>query len=216
MATSGTTAWSLTARDIINTALMENAIISPDEQPTADEARVCLIRLNALLKSWHVGLYLEEERTQVITAGSKSVVLDGDIETVVGARLVQSATNERPLARWERDDYLSLPNKASRGTPSVFYASEGAEQTTLYVWPVPVGSITLKLDCLRKPETITDLGQTVDFPQRYQEALYAVLAVRCAGIFGAQPSQELVVRSERLRIEVEDAERPSAYTFGYC
>lgn len=212
MTTSGITTWSMTALAIITAALQENAIIPLGESPDAAEGEACLVRLNAILKSWQVGLDRQAEATVTVPALSASGTLLSDVETVLSVRLVQSATNERTLGRWERDDYFMLPNKAAQGTPTVFYAAEQTEACTLYLWPVPSTETTLKIDYIRKAETVTALSQTVDFPQKYQEALYSMLAVRCAGLFGAQPSPELVARSERLRREAEDAERPASYS----
>lgn len=214
MATSGVTAWSLTARDIITAALEENAIIRLGKSPTAPEATACLSRLNALLKSLPVGRHLEQEYTVTVPAATASVVLDEDVREVIRANYVQSASFQRLLARWERDDYFDLSNKAAAGEPVAFYAAKELNQFRLYVWPVKATEATLKVDCLRTPETVTDLGQTVDWPEEYQEALYANLAVRCAGIFGVDPRPELVARSQVLRREMEDAERPASYFMG--
>lgn len=210
MTTSGVSTWSLTARDIIKAALQENRIVDLGEEPEADEAEACLVRLNALLKSWQVGRHLESDATIAVMAGNAALTLPADVEDIVTARLVLSATNERLLGRWERDEYLVLPNKIATGTPSVYYPNETAGTMTL--WPVPSVNGSVKIDYLRKPQTVTSLSETVDFPERYQEALYAMLAVRCAGLFGEPLSQELVARAERLRREAEDAERPATYT----
>ncbi len=214
MTTSGTAAWSLTARDIITAALQENGIVGLGETPTAEESDVCLLRLNAILKSWPVGLHLQSQATVSFTAGVSTVTLAAGVERVAGARLVNSATNHRTLYQWERDEYMSLPNKVSSGPPSIFYAAQTNDGVTLTVWPVPTATTSVIIDYLRKPETVTSLNETVDFPERYTEALYAMLAVRCAGIFAAPLTPELVARAERLRREAEDAERPDAYYLG--
>lgn len=214
MATSGVTTWSLTARDIITASLQENGIIGLGDQPEAEEADACLLRLNAILKSWQVGMHLQADEPVAVPAATASVVLPADVDQVISARFVQSSTFQRPLARWERDDYLSLPNKAAAGNPTIFYVADQVDTCTLYVWPVSAAGASLLIDYLRKPETITNLGQTVDFPEKYQEALYSMLAVRCAGLFGVSPSPELAQRAERLRREIEDMERPAAYTMG--
>lgn len=219
MPTSGETAWSLTAREIVTAALQENAIIALGRDPRAAEMDACLVRLNALLKSWRVGLALEQGATVTVPADSASGAIDAGIDEVLAVRVVISATNERTLARWERDQYLSIPNKTSSGTPTAYYTSRTTAGTTLYLWPVPTVETDLKVDYLRLPETVTDPTETVDFPERHTEALYANLAVRCAGLFGVQPSQELFQRAERLRREVEDSERPASYFLepeGYC
>jgi hypothetical protein len=214
MPTSGVTAWSMTARDIITAALDENAILPLGEEMEAAEATKCMIRLNALLKSWRIGGHLEATGTVTVLADTASGELDGDIQAVLTARLVESATNERPLARFERDEYFMLPNKTASGTPSIFYADQQRDAPVLYVWPVPTANATLKITYLRKPDTVTGLSETVDIPEEYQEALYSNLAVRCCGIFGIEPKAELVARAQRLEREMFDNSRPASYFMG--
>lgn len=215
MTTSGVVAWSMTARDIITNALRDEGIISIHEAPSAPEAEICLVRLNAILKAW-IGLHLENEATVTIPADAASGTIGEDVDAILNARFVDASGYERVMARFERDEYMSIPNKAANGTPTVFYVGTQRDQLTMYVWPVPSVESTVLINYLRIPETITDLSQTVDFPQKYQEALYSALAVRCAGIFSKVPGQELVARAERLRIDMEDAERPASYFMGAC
>jgi hypothetical protein len=201
----------MTALDIVTTALQENVIIALGRTPKAAELAACLVRLNAILKSWRVGLYLEQGATVTVPSGSASGTIGAGVAELLSVRIVTSATNERQLARFERDQFLSIPNKTTSGTPTVYYAGEILGDTTVTLWPVPSADTTLKIDYLRLPETVTDGAETVDFPERYTEALYANLAERCAGVFGVSPSQELMLRAERLRREMEDAERPASY-----
>lgn len=214
------TAWGLTARDIVTLALEENAIIAAGEDPTADEMARCLVRLNAVLKSWQAkGLNSWREATGTLTipADTASIAVAAEVpgvRDILSVRVVHSATYERPLAMWERDDYLILPNKVSRGQPTAFYVSKGVSGSTLYVWPVPSTETELAIDYVRTVETITDPSQRVDFPEEYQEALYAALAVRCAGLFGQQPSAELYARAAELERIMLDADRPESYFMG--
>ncbi len=218
MTTSGVTAWSLTARDLITAALQENAIVGLGREPTSAEMTACLLRLNGMLKSWMPGAFHETTGTVTITGGDASGVLAAGIKRIINARLELTST-ERQLHEWNRDDYLSLPNKASVGDPTIFYQARQLAGITLYIWPVPATNKTLHIDYERVPETVTDLNQTVDFPEEYHEALYANLALRCAGLFGVEPGGELIARAQRLEREMLDAERPESYTFepgGYC
>ncbi len=218
MTTSGVTAWSLTARDLITAALQENAIVGLGREPTSAEMTACLLRLNGMLKSWMPGAFHETTGTVTITGGDASGVLAAGIKRIITARLELTST-ERQLAEWSRDQYLSLPNKASSGDPTIFYQARQLAGITLYIWPVPVANKTLHIDYERVPETVTDINETVDFPQEYQEALYANLALRCAGLFGSPLNPELVARAQRLEREMLDSERPDSYTFepsGYC
>lgn len=211
MPTSGTTAWSLTARDIITAALEENNVIPLGRDPKAKELDACILRLNGLLKSWAVGMHQEALADVAVVADAASVALDAEVESILSLRLVTSATSERPLVRIPRDRYLELPNKAQSGTPTMFYESQATDGVTIYLWPVPTTDTTLKANYLRKPETVTNASETVDFPQRWQEALFTNLAMRCAGIFGIQPGPELITRAQRLEREMLDADRPESY-----
>ena len=215
MTTSGITAWSMTATDLITEALVENAIISPGKIPRANELSVCMVRLNGLLKSLS-GLWLEDDTTATVLANNASVVLDDGIADVVGARVVVSATNEQPLALWERDDYFGLPNKASTSTggPTACYPAKQRDAITLYVWPIPTANTTLSLDVMRTPETVTAGDQTLDLPQEYQQQIYTILARRCARLFGISPTPDLIADADRFERELIDAERPNSYFMG--
>src|SRR4051812_35158253 len=106
MTTSGETDWSLTARDLIKIAMQEGAIIAAGTEPTADELSDCLVRLNALLKSWETRgytLWREETATVAVLAATNPTTLDDDVYDVQSVRYVVSATNERPLTAYDRD-----------------------------------------------------------------------------------------------------------------
>src|SRR3712207_1356320 len=113
MPTSGVTAWSLTAREHVTTALQDARVISLGEEPAAEELAACLRRFNGMLKSWAraSSLWLEQTVEVTITGGDGSLALDAGIKDVISARVSVSATHERPLARWERDEYYILSNK---------------------------------------------------------------------------------------------------------
>jgi len=216
MTTSGTTVFSNTARDFIKQALLENAIIQLGEDPDPDEVDACLFRFNAMLKSWSArGLSWKQETiTQAGVAATASITLPAYVREVNGCRYVDSATNERQMSRWERDEYYSYPNKASAGTPTIYYVDRNSADTVLYVWPVPSATFSLKLDIDRIIETITDAGETLDIPEEWTECVMANLALRCCNLFGEQPADELVARARGLEMEMFDAWRPASYFMG--
>lgn len=215
MSTSGITAWSLTAREIILTALQEARIYGAGEEPTADDLTECLRRLNGMLKSWQgkANLFRETTGEVEVPGGSGSGTLDAGIRDISSVRVVVSATQERQLWPWTRSAYLSLPNKAQTGSPTAYYHSRQIGGNVLHLWPVPLDDVTLKIDYSRVGETITDASQTVDIPEEWQETVYANLAVRIADLFGAQPSPLYVQRAEMLYQQMLDSDRPDAYTF---
>ena len=216
MTTSGTTAFSNTARDIVHAALDENGIIGLGETPDADQLAACILRLNAMLKSWQMqGMTWKEETiTASGTADVASITLPVYVRGVSGVRYVESATNERALGRWERDEYKTLPNKAAVGTPSIFYVNSATGGSTITVWPVPSAAFTLALDIDRAIDTVTNASETLDIPEELTETVYAVLAVRCCAIFQKEPMAELVSRAQTLERQMFDAYRPASYFMG--
>ena len=121
MPTSGVTAWSLTARDIITAALQENAIVGLGRTPTASEAEACMVRLNGMLKSWPAYGLHETTGTITLPANDASGTLAAGIKRITSARLALTGGTQRQLGEWNRDDYLILPNKTASGDPTIFY-----------------------------------------------------------------------------------------------
>lgn len=212
MATSGVTDFSLTASDICHDALRENGIIPLGEEMEADELTAVIRRLNAMLKSWQMdgALWKQETVTVAGTADTATITLPDYVRGVNGLRYVDSATNERQMVRFERDEYTVLPNKTASGTSTIYYVDR-SEPLTLYVWPVPSANFSLKADIDRKMDTVTAPTQTVDIPEELSETVYANLAVRCAGLFQAQLQPELVARAQMLERKMLDNYRPASY-----
>lgn len=213
MTTSGTTAWSMTAGDIIQTAL-ERGVLALGETPDPAETTACITRLNGLLKSWQMdGLLWKQETISVsTTAATATISLPSYVRDVNGARYVESATNERPMVPWERDEYYMLPNKASAGASTCYYVQRATDGLTLHIWPVPAAVATIKLDIDRKLDTVTVDTETVDIPEELQETLYNNLALACWDIFkDIPPSQELLSRVAHLNRLASDSYRPASY-----
>ncbi len=216
MTTSGTTVFSLTAREIVQVALEDNGIISLGQEPTESEMTACIRRFNAMLKTWQSRGVLWKQPTidQVITADVATATLPADVRGVNAARYVESATNERQMIRFERDEYKRLPNKAASGVSTVYYVDRAKDALILSVWPVPTANATLRLDIDQKMDTITNASETVDVPEEWTEALYSNLARRIAKIFGAPLDPELIAQAQQTEREMFDNYRPASYYMG--
>lgn len=215
MATSGVTAWPMTARDIIRQALLEAKIIAGGEQPTADEVTDAIVRLNGLLKTWAargINEWREVTLTVPVDAATATVELPSGVDNVLDVRLVTSVTYQRPLARWERSEYQILPNKASAGDPVAYSVTRTIGGMALTLWPVAAAGIVLAVDVNRSVETVTDANQSVDFPERFQDALILNLALRCARPFGAAVDPVLLADAKDAERVMFDADRPESYT----
>jgi hypothetical protein len=168
-----------------------------------------------MLKSWQTEgmLWKQETITQATVAATASVTLPSYVRGVNGVRYVESATYERQMQRFERDEYFRLPNKASAGRSTAYYVQRDSAGLTLFMWPVPAAVASLKIDIDRAMDTVTDGSETVDIPEELQETVYACLAVRCAGIFGVPVRDELAVRASKLERMMLDSYRPASYYF---
>lgn len=205
-----------TVRDLVTDALMENGIISPGEMPEAEELDACIVRLNNMIKSWGVrGVTWKQDTITVLgLANDPLVALPGEVREVNGARYIDSSVNERAMARWERDEYMILPNKIAKGTPSIYYVEKLTSGVNLRVWQVPTVDFTLSLDVDLLMDTILDAGQFVDIPDEWMETVMTNLALRCGGIFQKEPTSYLLGRAQQLETEMFDSWRPASYILG--
>lgn len=220
MATSGITAFDLSAREMCRQAAVELGVISAGEQLESSETDDMLVRFNMMLKTWATegNLFREASGTVTVPAATGAGTLPASVRDIISVRHVVSATNSRQLQKWNRSQYYQLPNRAAVGNPTIYYATQGLSQDALYVWPVPAADINLHLDYYRSAEIITDLAQTVDIPQDWAEAAIFGLAARCANMFGATRMDQATVgrvtqMAGGLYQRLLDQDRPDSYYF---
>lgn len=215
MPTSGVTAYTNTARNYVEKAMLSANIVGDADDVTAAELAAGIDAINRIMKSWQgvdgVNLWLETNGTLAIPATEASGTLPENIRDVMSANAIVSATFERQLQQINREEYQSLPNKAAAGVPTCFYVSRQRDAVVVYVWPVPTVDTDLKIDYERYCDVVTDGAETVDVPEEYADTLLAVLAVRLCGEFGVQPSQELATRAAILERRLFDSSRPKSY-----
>jgi hypothetical protein len=91
---------------------------------------------------------------------------------------------EIPLARLNRDDYTNLPNKSFQSNrPLQYWYDRKIPNPIMHLWPVPnSGAVTSQL-VLWVQRYIMDVGtmtQEIEVPQRWYEAIVAMLASKLA------------------------------------
>ena len=91
---------------------------------------------------------------------------------------------EIPLARLNRDDYTNLPNKSFQSNrPLQFWFDRQVQQPVMHLWPVPNAEAEVNQIVLWRQRYIMDVGtmtQEIEVPQRWYEAIVAMLASRLA------------------------------------
>lgn len=220
MTTSGITSWPLTAEEIITQAAYELGAVSSGETLSGEDMNDGMLRLNAMLNYWsgEGNLYRQTTGTVVITGGTGTAALAQGINSVSSVRHLVSPTYNRQLVPWERAQFYSLPNRIASGSPSIYYVGKSLSGLTINVWPVPSVDITLELDYGRAVETVTDISETLDVPQDWQEAVIQGLASRMANMFGSTNTDAGTVSRVDSRAAAEyqrllDRDRPDAYYF---
>jgi hypothetical protein len=220
LTTSGITSWPLTAEEVVTQALYELGAYSAGETPTGSDMDDAIVRLNAMLHSWDPNLFRDTVGTVTVLASTASISAPSDCRSINSIRYVQSATNKRLMAEWNRDQYYNLPNQAQSTSsgPSIWYAAKGISGLTIYVWPIPTVNIDLAVDYTRIVETVTDPSETLDVPEEWLETVILGLASRCASMFGTTRVDPNTVgridqRASVLYQRLLDRDRPDSYYF---
>lgn len=97
--------------------------------------------------------------------------------------VVANQPSEIPMARINRDDYQSLPNKAFQGRPVQYWLDIQRDNPVIRLWPAVQNQYTFFQLVLTRKRYLMDVGtltETLDFPQRWFEAVVAELASRLA------------------------------------
>lgn len=92
--------------------------------------------------------------------------------------------SEIPIARLNRDQWVNLPNKSSKGRPLQYWFDRQVRQPIMHLWNVPSSEFEYQQVVLMRHRHIMDVGslrQEIEVPQRWYEAIVAGLAAKCAG-----------------------------------
>lgn len=91
---------------------------------------------------------------------------------------------EIPLARLNKDDYFNLPNKTFQSaSPLQYWLDRKALSPVMRLWPAPSAAATHKQIVTLTHRHIMDVGtmqQQIEVPQRWLDAIIALLAARLA------------------------------------
>lgn len=184
MATSGSTNYSLNARQIATAALEMIGVVAIGDTPEAEHITKALEQLNLMVKTWGASsdpkLWLITERIQTLAAGTASYAAAGTLKIISARR----STNliDTPLRELSRSDYFDTPTKAQTGLPNSFYFDPQKSTRLLYLWPVPNAAVasdtTINYTYLRVIEDLDSLSDDFDIPQEWLETLQMSLAAR--------------------------------------
>lgn len=131
--------------------------------------------------------------------------------------------SEINLGMWNLDDYSNMPSKTQGGQVQNWYQQRNRTQAVLYVWPTP--DATAKYDTLvmwatQYLDQVTQITQDLDLPQRWYDAVTAMLARRlCRSLREADIKRyDMLMSEEREATWLAEAEErdpaPTNYDMG--
>jgi Tfp pilus assembly protein PilV len=210
--------FAMTARDLVTRAMQDRKVIALGVTPKSKELDYGIQTLNLIFKSWAakgLTLWADEDGAATVTAGSADVTLTPRPIDVHDVSLVLSATNERQLARWEKSEYSSLPNKASIGNPTIYTPVYTTTGMSIKVWPVPSADMMIAYSYARVIATVTQPSDYVDVPQMWTETVIKILAGKL-DTFGGDPQHVANIKAEAAMLERQmfDHDRPASYFIG--
>lgn len=184
MALSGTITSSLTANQIVTTALELLGNIEPGDAAPAHLAALGLKHLNWQLKTWQTQGVCDGWRTEdlelSILAATKATTLVTNYLDLTNVRYRDSDDIDTDLTQYSLQEYAALPDKDTVGEPTAYAIRKTRTSLILYLWPVSASAITIVSDASRVMQDVTDLAQDVDLPQEWTECCFYALAARMA------------------------------------
>lgn len=219
MGTSGSTDFLLDRNGIIEKAFSILKIGAEGEDLTNDQIVRGSEALNIMVKEWQteVDLFIQTFGTLTLTtAFSYTMGLGGDF-TVRPLRILAMNFKlngiETPMETMSRQEYIDLPDKASKGTPTQYYYDPQLTIGTLFIWPAPVTATgTLEFDFARPLDDFDASTDDPDFPQEWLKALVYNLAESLADEYGGLTNHIITMAAlSKTRISMWDEEGESVF-----
>ena len=209
MATSGNKNFELDVSEYIEEAFERCGL----EVRTGYDLKTAKRSLNLLLADWaNRGLnqWTIKQRSLTVAQADGEYDLGTDVIDVLSV-VVRRAGTDYSLERLSRDDFLTIPNKATQGRPSQFFLDRQLNPN-LKIWPIPENSTDVILyDALTRIDDADDYTNTMDMPFRFYPCLAAGLAYYIALKRAPNRVQMLkaIYEEEFERAATEDRDRSS-------
>lgn len=205
------------AGDVIEDALRKIGVAAQDEAMTADQSDAGLRAFSRFLRSLQnrcPDLWLVSSGDVTLTTDVSYTPLPEYPRKVMSARLVRSGV-ETPMQEITREEYDALPVKTSTGTPCLWYFDRQKGTGTLYVWPrlATAAGEVIRLTYERPIRVPANIGDTVDAPDEWEEAMVYGLGARLADDYGVAASNIVARAEEELRL-VLARDREGSMFFG--
>lgn len=216
------TTFSLTAGQLIVRAYRKIGNLQPPWTPDDDQLNSGLIALDFMLKGLQsngTNLWRQTQVSWAIPAGQGTLGNPYEVTPIFlsleNARLVvQPAPNlyERPLGIYTYEQYMNLPNKLSKGSPSVIMFDRQSLTSNIYIFPLPINGCTVNASVARTINDVTMVSDPIDCPVEWTEGLIYMLADRLmddGGVRAADPetAQSITAHAQAFGAKLLDFDR---------
>lgn len=215
-----------TWNDLIDAGLRKIGRLESGGTPTTPERTSGLAELNSMLGSWSAEMgtiYFETTESLSWASGnaSRTIGASGNLDTarplkILSAQFRDASNNDFDLQIITHQQYQSLFDKGSLTSDFPLYLAynptNASNLGTLFLYPTPSATITLRLTSWKPFAVITDATATIALPPGYEDAITPNLAVRFGdGEFAADVSPGLrsqAIQSKRALVWMNIQSQP--------
>lgn len=190
--------FNLTRNEIIESAFQVVGALALGETLSANQLNQGNKQLNSLIKRWqnrHVFLHTLQLQTQALTTGTASYVLGNEVESIVQAYYTDNGYDQ-PVEIVSYRKYLEIPDKDVPGDPVLCAINYNPTTPTLFVYPVPTGSLTLSYLAEMRLKDMDTASSNADLPQEYLDALIYGLAAKLCDRYGTPIAERQMIKRE--------------------
>ena len=151
-----------------------------------------------------IQLWTIDETTQTLTEGTANYTLDSftlDILEAVISRTENSQRTDFQMSRINREDYLNIPVKSTKGRPSQFFLDMQRAAPVIYLYPTPDNSTDVfRYSRRNRIQDITASTETIDIPDSFLPC-----AVSGLTYYMAQKRPQIDInRRQELKLQYEE------------
>lgn len=219
MPQSSDTNFNVTSSQVIDSALRLLGVIRSGDTSNNDSVMEadCLQALNYMMKHWQnegIQLWKRKQATLNLTAGTQNYDITVPTSNIVPLRIISAyrrmSNVDVVMKGLSRDEYDSLSNKSSVGTPTQYFYDYLANSGKIYLWPVADSSTNTNTNVIftyHAPYTDEDVvSDNLDLPQSGLEAAKWNLAIRLAPEFGKTVTPLLMQMAVQTKNEFFDSQ----------
>lgn len=217
MATSGSTDYSLNARDVVTQALRLVRVVPVFGSVPAEHLEQAIATLNLMLKGFEAnGPFIAHQTvgSVALVANDADYALSPRPYRIIEARYRDANGRDLPMHELTRSEYYDLPIKTTPGTPTQWYYDPQVSTGTLYVWPVMAAPTTetIQFTYQRVFEDIDNPANDLDIPQEWTEMVVYNLADLLLDVYG-KDNPRITQRAAMLMRNAKDMDREAVVRF---